>query len=169
MKTADICWVFCIACSIVSVASAQTTNIVSRDPNKNGIVDRKTTEVRIGKDVIRKVVELDTDEDGEVDVRSVWMYQNSKIVFVEFWMRKNGWVERIYQNDGRAVFSEVDTDGDGRAELTVIFGKNQEVTSAFRRKERGIYQLPPGELRRLQAGGELGAVFVEMLVQERGR
>lgn len=129
-----------------AVAFAQTKdgerNVVKVEETRRG---KKTiTDTFKGDVLIRKQVEEQRTGDKPLEAKYTRYYRDGQEVLFECWDSKSKETVRYFTQDKRTVMAELDRNGDGVFEWVVLFGKDDTVSTVFRRTADGKMELLDG-------------------------
>lgn len=118
-------------------------NVVKVEETKRG---KKTiTETFKGDVLVRKQVEEQRTGDKPLEAKYTRFYRDGQEVLFEYWDSKSKETVRYFTQDKRTVMAELDRDGDGLFEWVVLFGKDEKVSTVFRRTTDGKMELLDGD------------------------
>jgi hypothetical protein len=95
--------------------------------------------------LVRKHVEEKRTGDKPVEAKYTHYYQGGQEVLFECWESKSKETSRYFMVEKRLVMAELDRDGDGLFEWVVLFGKDEKVSTVFRRTTDGKIELLDGD------------------------
>lgn len=117
--------------------------VVKVEETKRG---KKTiTDTFKGDKLIRKQIEEQRTGDKPLDARYTRYYRDGQEVLFEYWDSRSKETVRYFTEDKRTVMAELDKDGDGIFEWVVLFGKDEKVSTVFRRIAGGKMELLTGD------------------------
>jgi hypothetical protein len=117
-------------------------NVVKVEETKRG---KKTiTDTFKGGVLIRKQVDEQRTGDRPLEAKYTRYYRDRQEVLFEYWDSKSKETVRYFTQDNRTVMAELDRNGDGVFEWVVFFGKDDKVSTVFKRTADGKMELIEG-------------------------
>jgi len=144
MKPHVILLFWMLVSPVVAFAQAKDgeRNVVKVEETKRG---RKTiTDTFKGDVLIRKQVEEQRTGDKPLEAKYTRYFRDGQEVLFEYWDSKSKETVRYFTQDKRTVMAELDRDGDGLFEWVILFGKDDKVSTVFRRTTDGKMELLDG-------------------------
>jgi len=134
--------------------------VVKVEETKRG---KKTiTDTFKGDKLIRKHVEEQRGGDKPLDATYTRYYRDNQEVLFEYWDSKSKETVRYFTEDKRLVMAELDKDGDGVFEWAVLFGKDEKISTVFRRIAGGKIEMLTGDaLDKFKQGSDIAKELFE--------